>query len=63
MQTVHMFTFNEKLFLLTDESLTGLYRTTKGTRYALIISVQFMVGFTRCSHDRVYRIPQVLFSN
>jgi len=31
-----VFTFNEKLFLLTDESLTGLHRTTKGTRYALI---------------------------
>jgi len=31
-----VFTFNEKLFLLTGESLTGLHRTTKGTRYALI---------------------------
>jgi len=36
MQTICVFTFNEKLFLLTDESLTGLHRTTKGTRYALI---------------------------
>lgn len=37
MQTIRVFTFNETLFLLTNESLTGLHRTTKGTGYALII--------------------------